>query len=53
MWRVILSMVWPILKWAVQEWATQGGSPPLVLGKIRLNGREVYVCLDISKTPCP
>lgn len=50
--RVILSMVWPLLKWAITEWATKGGSPPLVLGKIPLNGEEVYVCLDIRKTPC-
>lgn len=52
MWRILLSMVWPILKWAIQEWATKGGSPPLVLGKIRLNGDEVYLCLDLRKTPC-
>lgn len=52
MWRAVLSMVWPILKWVVQEWASKGGISPLVLGKIPLNGDEVYVCLDLRKTPC-
>lgn len=53
MWRVALSLIWPLLKWAIHEWATKGGSPPLTLGRIRLNGHEVYVCLDIRKDPCP
>ena len=52
MWRILLSMAWPLIKWAIQEWATKGGSSPLVLGKIRLNGHEVYVCLDLRKDPC-